>query len=70
MVIVISLPLILFSIMLGIGCYLIGRARGRQDIRTHSQTLGVPIAPPNAFPSDKTCSSPSSCSKSKISEIV
>ncbi|KAI3796204.1 hypothetical protein L1987_38870 [Smallanthus sonchifolius] len=66
MVVVISLPLILFSVMLGVGCYLIGRARGRQDIRTHAQTFGVPVAPPNACPEDQ---SPSSCSKSKILEM-
>ncbi|KAJ0462304.1 hypothetical protein HanRHA438_Chr16g0784261 [Helianthus annuus] len=67
MVFVISLPLILFSAMLGVGCYLFGRARGRQDIRTHAQTFGVPIAPPNAYPTDQP---PSSCSKSKVSEMV
>ncbi|KAI3497919.1 hypothetical protein L2E82_13903 [Cichorium intybus] len=67
MVVVISLPLILFSVMLGVGCYLIGRARGRKDIRTHAQVFGVPVIPPNA---DKDLSSPSSCSKPKIAEIV
>lgn len=67
MVVVISLPLILFSLMLGVGCYLIGRARGRQDIRTHAQAFGVPITPPNA---DQASSSPPSCSKPKIAEIV
>ncbi|KAL8198124.1 hypothetical protein R6Q57_030172 [Mikania cordata] len=70
MVVVISLPLILFSVMLGVGCYMIGRARGRQDIRTHAQTFGVPVAPPNAYTSDHASSLPSSCSKSKIPEIV
>ncbi|KAK9051130.1 hypothetical protein SSX86_027756 [Deinandra increscens subsp. villosa] len=68
MVIVISLPLILFSVMLGIGCYLIGRARGRQDIRTHAQTFGIPVAPPDACPSTDQASS--TCSKNKISEMV
>ncbi|KVH97526.1 uncharacterized protein LOC112523521 [Cynara cardunculus var. scolymus] len=61
MVVVISVPLILFSVMLGVGCYFVGRARGRQDIRTHAQAFGVPIAPPNADPS---------CSKPKIAEMV
>ncbi|XXG74603.1 hypothetical protein AAC387_Pa07g3281 [Persea americana] len=30
-VLVISLPLILFAIILALGCYLLGRAKGRQE---------------------------------------
>ncbi|XP_028784216.1 uncharacterized protein LOC114740262 [Neltuma alba] len=50
MVVVISLPLILFYLILGLGCYFLGRARGRQDIKTHPQVFGVPTTPPNSFP--------------------
>lgn len=60
MVIVISLPLILFSVVLGFGCYFVGRAKGRQDVRTNAQIFGIPTPPPG---SDATvmmppCSSP------------
>ncbi|CAN0913040.1 hypothetical protein LINGRAPRIM_LOCUS321 [Linum grandiflorum] len=48
MVVVISLPFILFSIMLGVGCYFFGRYKGRQDIRTNPQVFGVPTPPPAA----------------------
>ncbi|PON40423.1 Transmembrane protein [Parasponia andersonii] len=48
MVVVISLPLILFCLLLGFGCYFFGRYRGRQDVRTHSQIYGVPAPPPGA----------------------
>lgn len=48
MVIVISLPLILFSLLLGFGCYFLGRAKGRQDLRTHAQVFGVPTPPPGS----------------------
>ena len=48
LVIVISLPLILFAILLGFGCYFLGRAKGRQDMRTGvgAQIYGVPVPPP------------------------
>nr|GEY38430.1 zinc knuckle CX2CX4HX4C [Tanacetum cinerariifolium] len=48
-------------------------ARGRQDIRTHAQTFGVPIAPPNANANHKDHASLShddSCSKSNVSDMV
>nr|GME14850.1 uncharacterized protein LOC102584641 [Ipomoea batatas] len=48
MVVVISLPFILFSILLGFGCYFLGRARGRQDLRTNAQVFGVPAPPPGS----------------------
>ncbi|XP_010274124.1 PREDICTED: uncharacterized protein LOC104609488 [Nelumbo nucifera] len=57
MVVVVSLPLILFSIMLGFGCYFLGRARGRQDVRTCPQIYGEPVPPPGgvaSFPSPPT----------------
>ncbi|KAG7030778.1 hypothetical protein SDJN02_04815, partial [Cucurbita argyrosperma subsp. argyrosperma] len=48
MVVVISLPLILFCFLLGFGCYFLGRAKGRQDIRTNAQVFGVPAPPPGS----------------------
>ncbi|KAF8044264.1 hypothetical protein BT93_A2299 [Corymbia citriodora subsp. variegata] len=52
LVVVISLPLILFCLLLGFGCYFFGRARGRQDVRTNPQVYGTPTPPPG------TCASP------------
>lgn len=48
LVIVISLPLILFAILLGFGCYFLGRAKGRQDMKTGvgAQIYGMPTPPP------------------------
>lgn len=46
MVVVISLPLIIFCLLLGFGCYYLGRYKGRQDVRTNAQVFGVPIPPP------------------------
>ncbi|KAI5664145.1 hypothetical protein M9H77_23468 [Catharanthus roseus] len=48
MVVVISLPFIIFSILLGFGCYFLGRAKGRQDLRTNAQVFGVPAPPPGS----------------------
>ncbi|XP_027089349.1 uncharacterized protein LOC113783317 [Coffea eugenioides] len=48
MVVVISLPFILFSILLGFGCYFLGRAKGRQDLRNNAQVFGVPAPPPGS----------------------
>ncbi|KAK7299821.1 hypothetical protein RJT34_10649 [Clitoria ternatea] len=50
MVVVISLPLILFCIILGFGCYFFGRARGRRDVQNNPQVYGMPIPPPGASP--------------------
>ncbi|XP_022777249.1 uncharacterized protein LOC111318643 [Durio zibethinus] len=50
MVVVISLPLIIFCILLGVGCYFLGRAKGRRDILTNPQIYGVPAPPPDATP--------------------
>lgn len=48
LVVVLSLPLILFAILLGFGCYFLGRAKGRQDMRTGvgAQIYGAPVPPP------------------------
>ncbi|KAI5601156.1 hypothetical protein POPTR_001G082332v4 [Populus trichocarpa] len=46
MVVVISLPLIIFCLLLGFGCYYLGRYKGRQDTRTNAQVFGDPIPPP------------------------
>lgn len=48
MVVVISLPFILFTILIGFGCFFFGRAKGRQDIKTNPQVFGVPTPPPGA----------------------
>lgn len=48
MVVVISLPFILFTILLGFGCYFFGRARGRKDAIATAQVYGVPAPPPGA----------------------
>ncbi|XP_020087450.1 uncharacterized protein LOC109709564 [Ananas comosus] len=50
LVIVLSLPLILFTILLGFGCYFLGKARGREEARTGvgSQIYGVPQPPPGS----------------------
>ncbi|XP_068658733.1 uncharacterized protein [Aristolochia californica] len=49
-VLVISLPLILLVLLIGFGCYFLGRARGRHDIRTAPQAFGMPLPPPGAQP--------------------
>ncbi|KAK4361402.1 hypothetical protein RND71_020354 [Anisodus tanguticus] len=60
MVVVISLPFILFTILIGFGCFFFGRAKGRQDLRTNPQVFGVPTPPPgtcvtaNNFKQDNT----------------
>ncbi|CAL0307309.1 unnamed protein product [Lupinus luteus] len=54
MMVVISLPLIIFSLMLGLGCYLFGRARGRKDVQTNPQVYGMPTPPPFFKPDNAT----------------
>ncbi|XP_044495231.1 uncharacterized protein LOC123218081 [Mangifera indica] len=44
-----SLSFIFFSILLG--CYFLGRARGRQKVRTNPQVFRVPVLPPGSAPS-------------------
>ncbi|ESW14520.1 hypothetical protein PHAVU_008G288200 [Phaseolus vulgaris] len=48
MVVVISLPFIIFCFILGFGCYFFGRARGRRDMQTNPQVYGMPAPPPGA----------------------
>ncbi|RVW87907.1 hypothetical protein CK203_039752 [Vitis vinifera] len=48
MVVVISLPLILFSIILGFGCYFLGKAKGRKEAFANVQVFGVPTPPPGS----------------------
>ncbi|KAI4312487.1 hypothetical protein MLD38_037293 [Melastoma candidum] len=47
MVVVISLPFIIFCVLLGFGCYFLGRARGRREMVTNPQVYGVPTPPPD-----------------------
>ncbi|KAJ0082761.1 hypothetical protein Patl1_11758 [Pistacia atlantica] len=51
LVVVISLPFIIFCILLGFGCYFLGRARGRRDVQANAQVFGVPAPPPGSAPS-------------------
>lgn len=48
MVVVISLPFIIFCFLLGFGCYFFGRARGRREVQTNPQVYGMPAPPPTA----------------------
>ncbi|KAL7089624.1 hypothetical protein ACP275_13G195600 [Erythranthe tilingii] len=48
MVIVLSLPFILFSLLLGFGCYLFGRAKGRREVYANAQVFSAPAPPPGA----------------------
>ncbi|KAI4305614.1 hypothetical protein L6164_028970 [Bauhinia variegata] len=48
MVLVISLPFIIFCLLLGFGCYFFGKSRGRQEMRTNPQVYGMPAPPPGA----------------------
>ncbi|KAF0914988.1 hypothetical protein E2562_033068 [Oryza meyeriana var. granulata] len=47
-VLVISLPFIFFSILLGFGCYFLGKNKGREEMRTGvgAQVYGTPRPPP------------------------
>ncbi|KAK9268280.1 hypothetical protein L1049_010723 [Liquidambar formosana] len=48
MVVVISLPLIFFCLLLGFGCYFLGRAKGRREVFSSAQIYGVPTPPPGS----------------------
>ncbi|KAF3450160.1 hypothetical protein FNV43_RR06240 [Rhamnella rubrinervis] len=69
MVVVISLPLILFCIVLGFGCYFFGRAKGRKEVMTNPQVYGVPTPPPGA-PNSSSYSSPSHFKPTDNSALV
>ncbi|CAI9090433.1 OLC1v1025203C1 [Oldenlandia corymbosa var. corymbosa] len=56
LVVVISLPFILFSLLLGFGCFFLGRAKGRQDLRTNAQVYGAPAPPPGSVSASDTIS--------------
>ncbi|XP_062160516.1 uncharacterized protein LOC133867772 [Alnus glutinosa] len=58
MVVVISLPFILFSILLGFGCYFFGRAKGRQEVQTNGLVYGVPTPSPGSTGAPKSYPSP------------
>ncbi|KAI3943557.1 hypothetical protein MKW92_024455 [Papaver armeniacum] len=45
-ILVISLPFILFTVLLGFGCFFFGRCKGRQELLNSSQVYGVPTPPP------------------------
>ena len=58
MVVVISLPFIIFCLVLGFGCYFFGRARGRREVQTNPQVYGMPSPPPGAVASNTFFPSP------------
>ncbi|EMS61986.1 hypothetical protein CFC21_067960 [Triticum aestivum] len=47
-VLVISLPFIFFTILLGFGCYFLGKHKGREEMRAGvgAQIYGTPLPPP------------------------
>ncbi|KAG8061211.1 hypothetical protein GUJ93_ZPchr0003g17356 [Zizania palustris] len=51
-VLVISLPFIFFSILLGFGCYFFGKHKGLEEMRTGvgAQIYGTPLPPPGVGP--------------------
>ncbi|KAK7337074.1 hypothetical protein VNO77_17633 [Canavalia gladiata] len=49
-VVVVSLPLILFILILALACYLLGRAKGRRQSSSYPQQYGPPAPPPQAQP--------------------
>ncbi|KAI3876612.1 hypothetical protein MKX03_013314 [Papaver bracteatum] len=55
-ILVITLPFILFTILLGFGCFFFGRYKGRQKLLNRSQVFGVPTPPPHgadtSYPQD------------------
>nr|CAB3497989.1 unnamed protein product [Digitaria exilis] len=46
-VLVISLPFIFFTILLGFGCYFLGKHKGREEMRAGvgAQIYGTPLPP-------------------------
>ncbi|KAL4371320.1 hypothetical protein AHAS_Ahas06G0154000 [Arachis hypogaea] len=47
-VVVVSLPLILLILIVALACYLMGRAKGRQQACGYPQQYGPPAPPPQA----------------------
>ncbi|CAN0881208.1 hypothetical protein LINGRAHAP2_LOCUS14104 [Linum grandiflorum] len=47
-VFVISAPMILFILIVGLACYLVGRNRGRSQASSIPQVYGAPAPPPEA----------------------
>ncbi|KAK1283740.1 hypothetical protein QJS10_CPB21g01088 [Acorus calamus] len=47
-VVVLSIPLILITIMIGFGCYFLGRYKGRREAITNPQVYGFPTIPPGS----------------------
>ncbi|KAE8805902.1 hypothetical protein D1007_18060 [Hordeum vulgare] len=45
---VISLPFIFFTVLLGFGCYFLGKHKGREEMRAGvgAQIYGTPLPPP------------------------
>lgn len=50
-VVVFSLPLILLAILLGFGCYFLGKAKGREEMyaEVRSQVYSTPVPPSAAM---------------------
>ncbi|XP_051129005.1 uncharacterized protein LOC127249949 [Andrographis paniculata] len=65
-VIVLSLPLILFALLLGVGCYLCGRAKGRREAYANAQVFGAPAPPPGSVATTTTISSYSDKASSRV----
>ncbi|CAF1929033.1 BnaC05g25270D [Brassica napus] len=70
LVVVISLPLIFFCLLLGFGCYFLGKSRGRREIHTNPQVYGAPAPPPGAIISAASSPPLSPCTKPDNSHNV
>ncbi|KAG6494982.1 hypothetical protein ZIOFF_042769 [Zingiber officinale] len=70
-VIVISLPFILFTILLAFACYFLGRAKGRKDVRNGigSQVYGVPLPPPGAESGSSLSAPPPRLNKQGLEDV-
>ncbi|CAN6455465.1 unnamed protein product [Victoria cruziana] len=62
-VVVISVPMILFALLLGFGCYFLGRARGRKEVLATAQVHVFPAPPPGATTKQQLGSPPPSMMK-------
>ncbi|KAG6498960.1 hypothetical protein ZIOFF_038713 [Zingiber officinale] len=70
-VVVISLPFILFTILLAFACYFLGRAKGRKDVRNGigSQVYGVPLPPPGAESGSSPSAPPPRLNKQGLEDV-